>query len=222
MNTKAFALMAALALAGPASAQSVVGDPVAARNKLATCAGCHGIEGYQATFPEVHKVPMISGQSAKYITAALAAYKKGERKHPTMRAVATSLSEQDMADLAALYAAQGKSGGSAAGAAPPDALKDRLAACAACHGANFSASIDPSYPRLAGQHADYLQAALRAYHTDGNPNIGRSNALMRGQVMQEAQGKRKLTFSSAELKQVAAYIASLPGELTVVAQSGLR
>jgi hypothetical protein len=56
--------------------------------------------GYQASFPEVHKVPMISGQNAKYIAASLVAYKKGERKHPTMRAIAASLSEQDMADLA--------------------------------------------------------------------------------------------------------------------------
>ena len=67
------------------------------------CIGCHGIPGYQASFPEVHKVPMISGQNAKYIAAALAAYKKGERKHPTMRAIAASLSDQDMADLAAYY-----------------------------------------------------------------------------------------------------------------------
>jgi mono/diheme cytochrome c family protein len=52
------------------------------------CIGCHGIAGYQASFPEVHKVPMISGQNAKYITASLVAYKKGERKHPTMRAIA--------------------------------------------------------------------------------------------------------------------------------------
>jgi cytochrome c553 len=59
--------------------------------------------GYQASFPEVHKVPMISGQGAKYIVAALTAYKKGERKHPTMRGIAASLSEQDMADLGAFY-----------------------------------------------------------------------------------------------------------------------
>ena len=50
------------------------------------CIGCHSIPGYQASFPEVYKVPMIAGQSAKYIVAALNAYKKGERKHPTMRA----------------------------------------------------------------------------------------------------------------------------------------
>ena len=110
----------------------------------------------------------------------------------------------------------------AAARAVPDALKDRMAACVACHGANYSAPIDPTYPRLAGQHADYLYAALKAYHTDGNPLVGRGNATMRSQVVQEADGKKKLTFSNAELKQVAAYLAALPGELKVVPQSRFR
>jgi cytochrome c553 len=58
------------------------------------------------TFPEVYQVPMIGGQSAKYIEAALQAYKKGDRKHPSMRGIATSLSDQDIADIAAYYAQQ--------------------------------------------------------------------------------------------------------------------
>jgi cytochrome c553 len=67
------------------------------------CIGCHQIPGYKASFPSVYSVPLISGQSSKYIESALAAYKKGDRNHPTMRSVAGSLSAQDMADLAALY-----------------------------------------------------------------------------------------------------------------------
>ena len=86
-----------------AGAADVVGNPKAAENKVAQCIGCHGIAGYKASFPEVYSVPMIGGQSAKYIENALKAYKKGERKHPTMRGIATSLTEQDMADLAAYY-----------------------------------------------------------------------------------------------------------------------
>ena len=74
------------------------------------CLGCHSIPGYQASFPEVHHVPMISGQGAKYIAAALTAYKNGDRKHPTMRAIAGSLSEQDINDVAAFYAGQAKQG----------------------------------------------------------------------------------------------------------------
>ena len=104
----------------------------------------------------------------------------------------------------------------------PDALKDRMAACVACHGANFSAPLDPAYPRLAGQHADYLYAALKSYHTDGNPHLGRSNATMRAQVVQEADGKKKLTFTNAELKLVAQYLSALPGDLRVVPQSRFR
>ena len=231
MNTAISLLPLLLALAGVSSAaqaqaQAPAGDAAKGATKAAMCIGCHGIVGYQASFPEVYKVPMIAGQGAKYIVASLVAYQKGDRKHPTMRGVSASLSDQDMADLGAFYEQQGKGMGSAAPtalAAPvPDALKDRMAACVACHGANFSAPLDPAYPRLAGQHADYLYAALKAYHTDGNPHLGRANAVMRAQVVQEADGKKKLTFSNAELKQVAQYLAALPGDLRVVPQSRFR
>ncbi|OYV00622.1 MAG: cytochrome c4 [Burkholderiales bacterium PBB5] len=228
---KAFPLLTVvLALAGLTSAAQAqdakAGDAARGATKAAMCIGCHGLIGYQATFPEVYKVPKISGQGAKYIVSSLTAYQKGDRKHPTMRGIAASLTEQDMADLGAYYEQHGKDSGAAAPSAlaqpVPDALKDRMAACVACHGPNFSAPIDPAYPRLAGQHADYLYAALKAYHTDGNPNVGRANATMRSQVVQEADGKKKLTFNSAELKQVAAYLSALPGDLKVVPQSRFR
>ena len=79
------------------------GKPDASRAKVAMCIGCHGIPGYRASFPEVYSVPMIAGQNDKYIQAALHAYAKGDRSHPTMNAIATSLSDQDIADLAAYY-----------------------------------------------------------------------------------------------------------------------
>ena len=82
-----------------------------------------------------------------------------------------------------------------------------------CHGANFNSPIDPSYPKIAGQHSDYLYAALRAYQVEGKPYQGRSNAIMRGQVK---------AFTQAELKQMARYIGSLPGDLRVVPQSRFR
>lgn len=68
------------------------------------CLGCHNISGYKTAFPAVYSVPKIDGQHAAYIVSALKAYKSGERKHPSMRAVAASLSDEDMADLAAFYA----------------------------------------------------------------------------------------------------------------------
>src|SRR5260364_210853 len=85
------------------------GNEQAGAGKVAMCIGCHGIEGYRAAFPEVYRVPMIGGQNAKYIESTLRDYKKGNRKYATMRAIATSLSDQDIADIAAYYAAQAPS-----------------------------------------------------------------------------------------------------------------
>jgi cytochrome c553 len=79
------------------------GDAQAARDKISMCIGCHSIADYKTAFPEVYRVPMIAGQNAKYIENALNEYKKGERSHPTMDAVAGSLSDQDIADIAAYY-----------------------------------------------------------------------------------------------------------------------
>ena len=228
MKTAFSLLPLLLALAGASTATQAQdaksGDAARGASKAAMCIGCHSLVGYQATFPEVHKVPMIAGQSGKYIVAALVEYQKGDRKHPTMRGIAASLTEQDMVDLGAYYEQQGQGAAAPATLARPvpAALKDRMAACVACHGANFSTPLDPAYPKLAGQHADYLYVALKAYHTDGNPYVGRSNATMRGQVVQEVDGKKKLTFSNAELKQMAKYLASLPSELKVVPESRFR
>jgi len=91
-------------------------------------------------------------------------------------------------------------------------LADR-GACAACHGADLNSPIDPSYPKIAGQYEDYLFSALRAYQLEGNPHIGRSNAVMRGIVSQ---------FSVQELRDLAAYTASLPGDLKVVPEKNFR
>lgn len=87
-------------------AADIQGNAEQGASKVRLCAGCHAIPGYRSSVPEVYTVPMIGGQSAGYMVAALQAYKKGERKHPTMRSVAGSLSDQEMADLAAYYAAQ--------------------------------------------------------------------------------------------------------------------
>jgi cytochrome c553 len=212
------ALLVACATTSIAQAQEVKGDAKAGEKKIATCIGCHGIPGYQASFPEIHKVPKISGQSAKYITSALTAYKKGERKHPTMRGVADNLSDQDMADLGAYYEAHGKVEGFALPAKAADGSAKvaellKKGACVSCHGDNFSKPIDPSYPKIAGQYSDYLYVALKAYKTEGNLQVGRANGVMGGVVKQ---------FSNAELKALAGYIGALPGELKTVPQGKFR
>jgi cytochrome c553 len=208
-------LIASLFVAAAFAAPAVMAqDAKAGEKKAAMCIGCHGIPGYQASFPEVHKVPMISGQNEKYLVAALAAYKKGERRHPTMRAIATSLSDQDMADLAKFYAEQVAPKAAAPAAAPAEVAKLlEKGGCAACHGADYNKVADPSYPKLAGQHADYLLVALKSYRNEGAAKVGRGNAIMGGMVKQ---------FSNAELKQIANHLGSLPGEMQVVPQSRFR
>ena len=98
------ALAAACAVTFPAlAADPPKGNIEAAKAKVSMCIGCHGIPGYRASFPEIYSVPMIAGQNEKYIQSSLRAYATGERTHPTMDAISKSLSDQDMADLAAYY-----------------------------------------------------------------------------------------------------------------------
>ncbi len=212
--TTIFALAVAC-VTGAAQAQDIRGDAKAGATKVAMCIGCHGIEGYQASFPEVHKVPMISGQGAGYITAALLAYQKGERKHPTMRSIADSLTEQDIADVSAFYEKQVPASAAKPAREPSVQVAELLkrGACISCHGDNFAKPIDPSYPKIAGQHADYLYVALKSYKIDKNPQVGRSNGVMAGIAQQ---------FTNQELKQLAGYIGRLDGDLKTVPQSKFR
>jgi cytochrome c553 len=87
-----------------ATSVHAAGDPVAGKQKNFQCIGCHGIPGWKTAFPEVYHVPKLGGQHAAYIVSALRQYQKGERDHPTMRSIASNLSEKDMEDIAAYYA----------------------------------------------------------------------------------------------------------------------
>ena len=193
-------------------------DAEAGRAKAAMCIGCHGIPGYQNAFPEVHKVPMISGQAGGYLAAALQAYRSGERRHPTMRGIARALSDADIADLAAFYERDGAAGlqlKSVAARQPSARVTELLTqgACASCHGENLDQPIDPSYPKIAGQHPDYLLVALKAYQVQGGRVVGRDHPIMNGIVGQ---------FTLAELRMLADHIGSLPGSLSTVPQSRWR
>ena len=99
---------ALFALALPALAQAPAGNADAAKSKISMCIGCHGIPGYKTVYPHVYQVPMITGQQPVYLVNALQAYKSGARSHPSMRGVAQSLSDQDIADLAAYYSTEHK------------------------------------------------------------------------------------------------------------------
>lgn len=196
-------LLLALAMCGVlASTVQAAGDPAAGKTKFATCAGCHAIPGYTNAYPTYH-VPRLGGQHADYIIVALKDYQTGQRTHPTMHANASSLNEQDMQDIAAYLASF------PAAAAPypvqgnPTAGKAKSATCAACHGADGNGNI-PIYPRLAGQHEDYLHKALSDYHEGV-----RKNPIMNGMAQ---------PLSPQDIADLASYFASQPKGLVTVQQ----
>ena len=110
-RTAALGLLLALAVA-PAAAQQRAQETAKTGPSVSMCVGCHGIPYYQTAYPSVYHVPKIAGQSRQYIVNALKAYRAGDRSHPSMQGIAKSLSDDDMAALAAYY-----------GAAPAEAKK---------------------------------------------------------------------------------------------------
>ncbi len=218
---KMILLAVAMSAAAAAHASTSNGDPEAGARKNAMCIGCHGIVGFKTGFPEVYRVPKLYGQNAQYIANALGEYKHGQRNHPSMRAIAQTLTDQDMADLGAYFesAAPGATNPEGGQSSPASALtqgKSLVAqgGCQACHGENFTKPADPSFPKLAGQNNDYLYAALRAYKASENPRekpwIGRSNPIMGGMTAR---------FSDEQLEVLANYLASLPGNLATLQRS---
>lgn len=190
------------ALAGPAHA---TGDPAAGKAKFETCTGCHSIPGYTNAYP-TYRVPRLGGQHYDYVVSALKAYQSGERQHPTMHANSSSLSEQDIQNIAAYLA----SSGTPKFADTPNpargnvsAGKKKSVACVACHGPDGNGPI-PLYPRLAGQHEDYLLKVLQDYKSGK-----RSNAVMKGIV---------LPLSEQDIADLAAYFASQPKGVVVMGQ----
>lgn len=158
-----FAAMALTAVCGLVSpTANAEGDAARGEAIAYTCLGCHGIEGYRNAYPS-YRVPKLGGQRAAYLVLALQGYRSGTRTHATMSAQASSLSDQDIEDVAAYLASVSNetvaAGGSTA-ASPPEAA----AVCAACHGQN-GIGMSPGWPTLAGQHEDYLLHALEQYRS---------------------------------------------------------
>lgn len=163
MNTKtrncvraALALLIGIVYLPPALAE---GDRENGRLLAYTCLGCHGIDGYRNAYPS-YRVPRLGGQRAEYIVNALTAYRAGTRPHPTMQAQGSSLSDQDIEDLAAYF--QGDE--PAADGVTADDLGGLEAGrtCLQCHGEG-GASVVPRPPVLSGQHQSYLVHALNQY-----------------------------------------------------------
>jgi cytochrome c553 len=174
------------AAAAPAALQ---GDPHRGRELSYTCLGCHGIDGYRNAYPD-YSVPKLEGQSAEYLLAALHGYRDGDRSHLTMHSQASELSDQDMADIAVVFAGKPLiSTGRAAGTVPKAATL-----CTTCHGPD-GVAIAPIYPSLAGQHQDYLVRAIEEYQKGG-----RKNPIMKGFAA---------TLKPAEIAEIAAYFSAL-------------
>lgn len=93
-------LPAALLLASAVAAAEDRGDAELGRIQSYTCTGCHGIANYKNVYP-TYRVPLIGGQTYEYIVAALTAYRDGTRRHPTMRAQAQGMSDQEIRNIAA-------------------------------------------------------------------------------------------------------------------------
>ena len=183
-------LVAATALA---QQPQLTGNPQHGAIVASTSLGCHGIEGYRNAYPD-YAVPRLSGQHADYLVAALHEYRSDARQYPTMHLQALSLSDQDIADVAAYLA--GKPLVAASSASAPEVPQPAVV-CTSCHGRD-GIGVMPTYPSLAGQHASYIERAIQEYQTGY-----RKNPIMNGMA-----GSVK----PADIKVIAQYFSSLkPG-----------
>ena len=151
-----------------------------------TCLGCHGSANYENAYP-MYRVPKLWGQHQDYIVSALQGYRNGDRAHATMHAQASSMTDQDMLDIAAFLA---NAPAAAPAAAPVGTPPAAAQVCVACHG-NDGVGIASMYPSLAGQYDDYLRRALNEYRKGG-----RKNAVMANFASQ---------LKDADIEQLAAY-----------------
>jgi cytochrome c553 len=163
-------LVAAVVCASVASTSVIAQEPGvqgnAQRGKALsyTCLGCHGIDGYKNAYPN-YSVPELEGQHPEYLAAALKEYRDGDRSHLTMHSQASTLSDQDIADVVAYFAGKPLT----ADSKPEGTLPAPAQICTSCHGAN-GVGITPQYPTLAGQHPDYIVRALEEYKKGGRKN----------------------------------------------------
>ncbi|OIQ71854.1 cytochrome c4 precursor [mine drainage metagenome] len=206
-NTMAFAALAALTAFSPAHADEAVakGDPAKAQQLVtAVCAACHGADG-NSTAPAN---PNLAGQHAEYITKQLTNFKSGDRKSAIMQGIVTSnnLTPDDMKNLGAYFASQTPKPGAAKDKALVEAGEkifkggnsgSGVPACAACHGP-AGAGIPVQFPRLAGQHKEYIYTQLNNFRMGERANDG-------GKMMRMIAAK----MTDQEMKAVAEYISGL-------------
>lgn len=191
------AAQAAAAPPPPLAPLTIAGDAARGAVLAETCKGCHGVPGSHNAYPSYY-VPKLGGQNLEYIEIALQGYRRGTRSHPTMQAQASSLADQDIADIATYFAAwagEPETGKSDASALEIEEGKRKATACLQCHGEAGVASAK-QWPNLAGQHLSYLEQALGQYK-----NGQRVDVLMAQQVA---------ALDDATIAALAAYFSAQP------------
>ena len=185
-----------------------VGNAQRGATLASTCLGCHGIQGYRNAYPD-YAVPRLAGQHAQYLEAALKEYRSGARDYPTMHLQALSLSDQDIADVAAYLAS--KPVVAASSASPQPDVPKAAAVCTSCHGRN-GIGVTPMYPSLAGQHASYLARAIQEYQAGNRPHAagaGESQPVYRINPIMDAMAA---SLKPEDITAIANYFSSLkPG-----------
>ena len=210
---KLFVLMAAAVVATPTLA---AGDAEAGEAKAAPCAACHGQDGNAA----IATYPKLAGQGEAYLVKQLQDFKSGARDNAIMAGQVANLSEQDMADLAAFYAAQEPK----AGQASPDWVEqgaklyrggdmaNGIPACSGCHGPAGQGIEGAAFPHLAGQNAQYVEDQLKAFRAAGRNDLGDNVIKRTNDVDGDVPGMMQTVaakMSDSQIKAVASFIAGL-------------
>lgn len=207
---KKLALVASLALGLAQTASSAVkpeGNADAGKAQVAVCGACHGPDGNSAA-----PFPKLAGQGEKYLYKQLQDVRDGARVIPTMMGQLDGKSDQDLADIAAFYASQQSTGGST----DPDLLalgqkvyragvaERNVAACTACHSPTGAGNAPAGYPKLSGQHTQYIADQLRAYRKGNEDPAGRTNDGDTRIMRSTAAG-----LTDMEIEAVASYVSGL-------------
>lgn len=205
---KKVVILASLILGWTQVAFAQPGDAAAGKEMTAVCAACHGADGNSA----VPTFPKLADLGEKYLLKQLMDIRDGARPVPTMVGLLDGKSDQELANIAAFYASQPRSGGQADPALlalgekvyRSGVAERNVAACTACHSPNGQGNAPAGFPALAGQHADYISTQLKAYRLGYEDESGRTND---GDTM--IMRTTAFGLSDKEIEAVSSYISGL-------------